>query len=284
MTPEEKQQFIISNRENLKNLAHAEEDNTNVTETKDMSIETTGTEASFQKKFENISIETTGTEASFQKKFEDKSDSSVGIMGTLANISSKPTNEAHPVIMLEPPHKKCPKGYIQHPRKSKKCVHIDDIKKSSKPKSQTKKVKSKIPEILTAEEIQSSVEEDISEEQHSIESDEISAKSETKSKEEPEKEKSPESEKTETPVKSDPEKQEYDQFRLNPDNTYPFLYPHLLDPDFNRKIAEKKEFSDFRYDGEIHDVNGKQKTQQDYLDSDYSFSSRFNTPYNNIQR
>ena len=37
-------------------------------------------------------------------------------------------------------------------------------------------------------------------------------------------------------------------------------------------------------DGEIHDVNGKQTTQQDYLDSDYSFSSRFNTPYNNIER
>jgi hypothetical protein len=37
-------------------------------------------------------------------------------------------------------------------------------------------------------------------------------------------------------------------------------------------------------DGEIHDVYRKQTTQQDYLDSDYSFSSRFNTPYNNVQK
>ena len=33
-------------------------------------------------------------------------------------------------------------------------------------------------------------------------------------------------------------------------------------------------------DGEIRDVHKKQTTQQDYLDSDYSLSSRFNTPYN----
>jgi len=33
-------------------------------------------------------------------------------------------------------------------------------------------------------------------------------------------------------------------------------------------------------DGEIRDVHRKQTTQQDYLDSDYSLSSRFNTPYN----
>jgi hypothetical protein len=32
--------------------------------------------------------------------------------------------------------------------------------------------------------------------------------------------------------------------------------------------------------GEIRDVHKKQTTQQDYLDSDYSRSSRFNTPYN----
>jgi len=33
-------------------------------------------------------------------------------------------------------------------------------------------------------------------------------------------------------------------------------------------------------DGEIRDVLKKQTTQQDYLDSDYSLSPRFNTPYN----
>ena len=37
-------------------------------------------------------------------------------------------------------------------------------------------------------------------------------------------------------------------------------------------------------DGEIRDVQRKQTTQQDYLDSDYSLSSRFNTPYNNVHK
>ena len=37
-------------------------------------------------------------------------------------------------------------------------------------------------------------------------------------------------------------------------------------------------------DGEIRDVQRKHTTQQDYLDSDYSLSSRFNTPYNNVHK
>ena len=32
---------------------------------------------------------------------------------------------------------------------------------------------------------------------------------------------------------------------------YDFLYPDLNDPEFNIKIAEKKEFNDTKYDGEI---------------------------------
>jgi len=38
--------------------------------------------------------------------------------------------------------------------------------------------------------------------------------------------------------------------------------------------------NDKNNDGEIRDVHRKQTTQQDFLDSDYSFSLRFNTPYN----
>ena len=37
-------------------------------------------------------------------------------------------------------------------------------------------------------------------------------------------------------------------------NEYPFLYPELNDPNFNTKIAKRKEFNDFRYDGEIYDI------------------------------
>jgi hypothetical protein len=37
-------------------------------------------------------------------------------------------------------------------------------------------------------------------------------------------------------------------------NLNEFLYPNLDDPNFNIKIAEKKEFSDTKYDGTIHDI------------------------------
>ena len=33
-----------------------------------------------------------------------------------------------------------------------------------------------------------------------------------------------------------------------------YLYPTLNDPNFNKKIAEKKEYSDTKYDGNIYDV------------------------------
>jgi len=45
-------------------------------------------------------------------------------------------------------------------------------------------------------------------------------------------------------------------------------------------IVDDNGDNDNNDDGEIRDVHKKQLTQQDYLDSDYSRSSRFNTPYN----
>jgi hypothetical protein len=46
---------------------------------------------------------------------------------------------------------------------------------------------------------------------------------------------------------------EYEDLKHNKEN-YKYLYPTLNDPNFNIKIAEKKEFNDTRYDGEIHDI------------------------------
>ena len=37
-------------------------------------------------------------------------------------------------------------------------------------------------------------------------------------------------------------------------NTYKHLYPTLNDPEFSKKIAEKKEFNDTKYDGKIDDI------------------------------
>jgi len=51
----------------------------------------------------------------------------------------------------------------------------------------------------------------------------------------------------------------------------------LQDSPDRYKIVDDNDDNDA---GEIGDVYRKQTTQLDYLDSDYSFKSRFNTPYN----
>jgi hypothetical protein len=55
------------------------------------------------------------------------------------------------------------------------------------------------------------------------------------------------------------EKLEYDYNSKN--NDYDFLYPELNDPNFNIKIAKRKEFNDTKYDGTIYDI----KKQADIL-------------------
>jgi superfamily II DNA or RNA helicase len=69
---------------------------------------------------------------------------------------------------------------------------------------------------------------------------------------------------------------------------HPYLYPTLDDPNFNKKIAEKKEFSDTKYDGTIYDV---EKYANILSNAEYellphqafirNFMS-FQTPYNSL--
>jgi superfamily II DNA or RNA helicase len=73
----------------------------------------------------------------------------------------------------------------------------------------------------------------------------------------------------------------------NPDQ-FPYLYPTLDDPNFNKKIAEKKEFSDAKYDGSIYDVEEyanilsnaefELQPQQAFVRNFMSFQ----TPYNSL--
>ena len=60
------------------------------------------------------------------------------------------------------------------------------------------------------------------------------------------------------PIKNDflqkREKLEYEEELANQTNTYDFLYPTLNDPNFNIKIAKRKEFFTNQYDGKIYDV------------------------------
>ena len=50
------------------------------------------------------------------------------------------------------------------------------------------------------------------------------------------------------------EESEYNEELANPDTTYDFLYPTLNDPNFNIKIARRKEFFNTKYDGTIYDI------------------------------
>ena len=69
---------------------------------------------------------------------------------------------------------------------------------------------------------------------------------------------------------------------------YEFLYPVLDDPNFNIKIAQKKEFSDTRYDGAIYDVEKYAtilKTAEYELLPQQAFVRNFlsfQTPYNSL--
>ena len=82
---------------------------------------------------------------------------------------------------------------------------------------------------------------------------------------------------------------ERDEFKENEtDKSYDFLYPHANDPNFAYKIATKKEFADFQYDGTVYDI----KSHSDKLCSApfelmphqmfvKNFLS-FQTPYNSL--
>ena len=81
------------------------------------------------------------------------------------------------------------------------------------------------------------------------------------------------------------------EYRTNetsvPDN-FPFLYPDLNDPNFNTKIAKRKEFNEFHYDGKIYDI----KKQSELLcNADFELSPHqifvknflsLQTPYNSL--
>jgi hypothetical protein len=54
----------------------------------------------------------------------------------------------------------------------------------------------------------------------------------------------------------------------------------IVDDDDDDDDDDDNGDNDKNNDGEIHDIHRKQTTRQDFLDSDYSFSLRFNTPYN----
>ena len=83
-------------------------------------------------------------------------------------------------------------------------------------------------------------------------------------------------------------KEELNRKDLEKNNNYSNLYPTKDDPNFNIKIAEKKEFNDTKYDGKILSINEQAEI---LCNSDFElaphqmFVSNFmsvNTPYNSL--
>ena len=79
------------------------------------------------------------------------------------------------------------------------------------------------------------------------------------------------------------------EFEANRDNVeYDYLYPHLNDPNFNIKIAKRKEFNDTKYDGTIYDVK---KQAEIMCEAEFELMPHqlfvknflsFQTPYNSL--
>ena len=83
------------------------------------------------------------------------------------------------------------------------------------------------------------------------------------------------------------EKKEYKSLD-NKSDEFSYLYPSLNDPNFNVKIAEKKEFYDTRYDGRIFDI---EEHARKLCDADFELAPHqlfvrnflsFQTPYNSL--
>lgn len=75
---------------------------------------------------------------------------------------------------------------------------------------------------------------------------------------------------------------------LKDESKLQYLYPSLNDPFFNKKIAEKKEFNDTRYNGEVLDIS---KQAEKLCNSEFELSPHqqfvknflsLYTPYNSL--
>jgi superfamily II DNA or RNA helicase len=84
------------------------------------------------------------------------------------------------------------------------------------------------------------------------------------------------------------EKKEYYENLENQDTSYDFLYPHLNDPNFNIKIAKRKEFFNTQYDGSIQNIK---KQAEIFCHAEFELMPHqnfvknflsFQTPYNSL--
>ena len=174
-----------------------------------------------------------------------------------------PTNLPENVLLNEK-QKKCPPNYIRHPAKSRNCKLIKASKETEK-KRKTRK-NTIIPQIQIQpqnDNIEESIGEDISIHQSKLSDDSPlfieKEEEEEEGKEEEEEEKEEEEGENKKRIQKEtiPNSEKYEE--LDPENA--FLYPDLSDPNFSKKIYNKKEFNDYQYDGTIYDVESQARKE-----------------------
>jgi hypothetical protein len=178
--------------------------------------------------------------------------------------------------------KRCPKGTRKNP-KTGNCEKIE-----IKVPAQEEKGEAAVEQTAQAQQTQA---QQTQAQQTQAQQTQAQAKqTQAEQKEEKQAEEATAEEQSENAKKEEKEIREWNEMtKLTTENDeMPFLYPNLNDPNFNIKIAERKEFNDNRYDGQIYDV----KVQSDVLcKSDFELAPQqlfvrnflsVQTPYNSL--
>jgi len=94
-----------------------------------------------------------------------------------------------------------------------------------------------------------------------------------------------------TKTKNEQELLDRKELSNNENSDYDFLYPNLNDPNFNIKIAERKEFNDNQYDGDIEKHKNIEEHANLLCNSEFEMAAHqlfirnflsFQTPYNSL--
>ena len=190
-------------------------------------------------------------------------------------VQNKPDNIANLPENVPLQNKKCPPNYERYPKGSQNCRLKKSTRTTRKQKSdtlvETKPIlepatqvsESVVPKIIAkdAENIEvrpseTQVGEDISIHQSKLSDDSISIEDSIRNEDsisDKDSEKTDDNSEQKEDLSSEsplPEK----TFNSEKAKEYDYLYPSIEDSDFSVKIANKKEFGDYRYDGTIHNV------------------------------
>jgi len=198
--------------------------------------------------------------------------------GLCEKITSSPVMEKVPIIVSASKTRRCPPGYMKHP-KTGLCISIEKETQLELEKEPYIPLEKQLQKYEPVSEKLAEQQEEQQPEQQQEQQEEQQQEQQHEQQQEQQSEIVPEKQKT-VPVileKQDEEdatspeanndelfkleKQEYYSEKTSPNTEYDFLYPNLNDPMFNVDIANRQEFYDTKYDGDIS-VAIKEKANQ----------------------